>query len=75
MKNIPTTVRVVTELEEKGRQEAADFTLGGILKVEVIVRDQRRLVLSHVINILNDSGADKKYEFSITKAGEKLHTL
>jgi hypothetical protein len=57
MKSIPTTVRVVTKLEEKGRQQAADVTLGGILKVKVIVRDQCRLVLSHVINIFNDSGA------------------
>jgi len=75
MKNIPTTVRVVTELEDKGCQEAADITLGDILEVKVIVCDQCRLVLSHVLNVLNDSGADRKYGFPVTKAGEELRTI
>jgi hypothetical protein len=74
MRNISTTVRAAAELEEKGRQQAADVTFGGILEVKVIVRGQCQLVLSQIVDILNYGGADKKYEFLVTKASEKPRT-
>jgi hypothetical protein len=67
MKNIPATVRVVTELEEKGCQQAADVAFEGILEIKVKVRDQCRFGLSHDLDVLNNSGAYPKYEFSIQK--------
>jgi hypothetical protein len=74
MENIPTTVRVVTELEEKGCQQAADIALGSILEVKVVVCDQCRPDFSHISDVLDNSGAYQKYEFSIRDAGEKMRT-
>jgi hypothetical protein len=67
MKNIPATVRVVTELEDKGCQQATDVAFEGILKIKVKVRNQRQFGLSHDLDVLNNSGAYPKYEFSIQK--------
>src|ERR1019366_5006522 len=74
IKNIPATVRIATELEEKGCQQAVDIALGSILEVKIVVCDQCRPGLSHVLNVLNNSGAYQKYEFPITDAGEKPRT-
>ena len=52
MKNTPASVRVATKLEKKGRQQAPDVTLGFILEIEIMVRDQGRLDISRVINVL-----------------------
>ena len=71
MKNIPATVRVVTELEEKGRQQAADVAFEGILEIKVKVSDQCRLGLSRGLDVLNNSGAYPIYEFSIQKQVRK----
>jgi hypothetical protein len=51
MKNTPATVRVATKLEEKGRQQAPDVTLGFILEIEIKVRDQGRLDISRVFDV------------------------
>ena len=74
MEDIPATSRVVNELEEKGCQEAADTTLEGILKVKIVVRDQQRSGLSHILDVFYNGGADTKYEFSVTKLGIKKRT-
>jgi hypothetical protein len=42
MKNMLEGIAVVTELEEKGCQQAIDMALGGVLEVEVMISDQRR---------------------------------
>jgi hypothetical protein len=39
-KKVPARVRVVNKLEEEGGQQAPDISFGGILEVEVVVRDQ-----------------------------------
>ena len=33
-------IRVVNELQENGRQQAPEISFGGILEVEVVVREQ-----------------------------------
>jgi hypothetical protein len=57
VKNIPAMVRVVGELEEKGCQQATDVALRGITEVEVMVRDQGRTNLAHVLDVLDNGGA------------------
>jgi hypothetical protein len=47
-----------------------EIALGRILKVKIKVGNQCRAGLSHVLDVLNDSGAYPKYEFSITEDGE-----
>jgi hypothetical protein len=74
MKDIPATVRVVTELEEKRCQQAVDAALGCILEVEVVIRDQCRPSFLHVLDVLDNSGTFPKYEFSITEADKKSRT-
>jgi hypothetical protein len=74
MKNVPATARVVTELEEEGRQQAPNDTFGGILKVEVVVCDQCGQGVSHVLDVLDNSGAYQQYGFPITETDEKPRT-
>jgi hypothetical protein len=52
-------------LEEKGCQQAADVAFEGILKIKVKIPDQCRFGLSHDLDVLDNSGAYPKYEFSI----------
>jgi len=61
MKDIPATSRVVTELEEKGHQEAADMALGGVVKIKVVVGDQGRLLFCQVLDVFDNGGADRKH--------------
>ena len=75
MKNVPATVAVVSQLEEKRRQQATDMALGGILKVEVVVRDQSRPGLSRVLDVFDNGRAYQWYKFlSKKKAGKKVRT-
>ena len=75
VKNIPAIVGVVTKLEEKGCQQAADMALGSILGVKVVVCDPCRTGLSHVLDVLDNSRAYQKYKYPITEADKKLHTI
>jgi hypothetical protein len=40
MKHIPARVGVVAKLKEKRCQQAVDVALRGILKIEIIIRNQ-----------------------------------
>ena len=71
IKNIPATVRVVSQLKEKRRQQAADIPLGSIFKVKVIPRDQGRTGLSHVLDVFDNSGTYCRYKFPLIKRDEK----
>jgi hypothetical protein len=72
MKNIPATVRLVTKLEEEGRQQAADIALGGILEIKIIVCDQGRFGISRIFDVLDNGGAYQGYEFPILKSRREL---
>jgi hypothetical protein len=72
MKNIPATVGLVTELEKNGGQQAADVALGGILEIEIIVRDQGRLGILQFFDVLDNGGAYQQYEFPILKNRREL---
>jgi hypothetical protein len=39
-KKVPARIRVVNKLQEDGSQQSPDISFGGILEVEVVVRDQ-----------------------------------
>ena len=39
-KKVPARIRVVNKLQEEGIQQATDISFGGILEVEVVVRDK-----------------------------------
>jgi hypothetical protein len=65
MENIPATVTVVSQLKEKGRQQAADIALEGILKVKVIPRDQSRPGLSHDLDVFDNSRTYQQYKFPL----------
>jgi hypothetical protein len=67
MKDIPAKIRIITELEEKGCQQAADIALGSVLEIKVIERDQCRPCLLHVLDILNNSGACPNINFILQK--------
>ena len=67
IEDIPATSRVVNELEEQGCQQAADTTLGGILKVKIVVSDQRRPGRLHNLDVFNNGGANTRYKFSVTE--------
>src|SRR5712692_6645519 len=64
---------MVAELGEKGCQEATEAALGGILIVKVVVRNQCRLVFSHVLDILNNCRAYRKYKCPIRDRRETTH--
>jgi hypothetical protein len=57
MKKNPATVRVAAELEKEGCQQAAEVTLVDILEIEIIIRDQARLGILHVYDVLDNGGA------------------
>jgi hypothetical protein len=40
-KKVPARIRVVSKLQEKGSQQSPEISFGGILEVEVVVRDER----------------------------------
>ena len=58
-----TPIGVVTELEEKRRQQAAEIALGLIVGIEVIISNKGRPIFSHVLDILNDGRADQQREY------------
>jgi hypothetical protein len=72
MKNAPATVGLDTELGEKGRQQAAEVAFKGILEIEIIVRDQARLGVLHVFDVLDNGGAYQQYEFPILRNRREL---
>ena len=74
MKNIPATVGIVTELEEKGCQQAADIAFRSIFEIKVVVCDQCWTGPSRVLDVLNNSRAYQKYKYPITEADEKPRT-
>jgi hypothetical protein len=57
-KGIQTAIRVSTELEEKGCQQATNMALGGILEIEVMIRDQDRRLFLYVLDVSDNGGAD-----------------
>jgi hypothetical protein len=59
MKDIPAAIRGMAKLEEKGRQQATDMMLGGVLEVEVMICDQGRRLFSRCLNIFDNGGADR----------------
>jgi len=67
IKDIPAAIRVMAKLEEKGRQRATDMALGGILEVEVMIRDQGRRLFSRCLDIFDNGGADQQHELRITE--------
>jgi hypothetical protein len=73
MKNIPATFRVVSQLEEKGGQQAADIALGSILEVKIVIRDQSRPKLLYVLDVFNTSGAYRWYQFLLIERRDGAH--
>jgi hypothetical protein len=71
-KNILATIAIVSELDEKRPQQAADIVFRGSLKGEVIVRDQGGSGLSHVLDVFDNSRACRRYESPITETDEKI---
>ena len=63
IKDFPAMFGIVAKLTEKGRQQATDIPLRGILEVKVVIRDQRRPGLNHALDIFNNGGADAQYQF------------
>jgi hypothetical protein len=57
MEDIPTAIRVVTQLEEEGCQHAADVAFRSVLKVKVVESHERRPSLSHRLDVFNNGGA------------------
>jgi hypothetical protein len=57
MENTPARLGFVSELLEKGSEEASDVTLGSIPKIEVIECNQGGPILSHTRHVLDDSRA------------------
>jgi hypothetical protein len=67
MKDIPAALRVVTKLEEERCQQATDMALGDVLEIKVIIGNQGRPVFSHVPDILDNGGADRRDEVLLWK--------
>jgi hypothetical protein len=70
-------VKVVTELEEKGCQQAADIALGNILEVKVVVCDQcwsglRMFLMSSIIAELYPK---YKYLYHISRRETAHHRM
>ncbi len=75
MKRIPALARGFTELEEKGLQHAVDVVFGGLFEIKIIIGDQRRPAFAHGVDILNNGGACRAYEFRAHTTDAEPHTI
>jgi len=57
MKSVPATGRGITELEEKGGQQAVDIPLGGVLEVKIVISDQGSCPVSYILDVFDDGRA------------------
>jgi hypothetical protein len=74
MKNIPATIGTITELEEKGCQQATEIALGVVIEMKVMIGNQGPHLFPGVLDIIDNGRADDKHEHHTTESDEGSHT-
>lgn len=74
MKNMLEGIAVVTELEEKGCQQAVDMALRGVFEVKLMISDLRRSPFKSFLDILDNSRTNLQYEYLMIETDENPRT-